>query len=106
MTTAHEMIRAYRLLPTEPFDLLFDPETENVIVPWSGLLPELSLMACVEDGELFGIHFGHHDKVMEYLGASRAAEIQSAVEALYADHHARVASVAEIYRVLEGADAD
>lgn len=89
MTTAHEMIRALRLLPTAPFELLYDPETENVIVTWPGLPPELSLMACEEDGEIWSLDIGHRAKVAERLSEKRFAEIEAAIAAVYADQAAR-----------------
>lgn len=88
MSTAHEIIRAYRLLPTEPFELLIDPEGDNIIVTWPSLPPELSVMTCEDEGEIWGIDFGHHEKVMGYVGAERSAEIERALRAAFANRSA------------------
>jgi hypothetical protein len=107
MITAHDRMRAVRYLPTAPFELLLDPDTEHVIVTWPDLPAGLSLVYARIGDELYGFDdmCPHHAWVEEKLGAERCAEIEGAVEAVFDDHHERAARVAEIYRALEGSDA-
>lgn len=109
MTTAHEMIRAYRLLPTAAFELLFDRVCENVIVAWPDLPVALSLVldqrASVADSDpqivILKHICPHHAWVTDRLGPSRRREILVAVKDVYNDHHARVDRVGQIYLMLE-----
>lgn len=110
MITAHEKIRAGQLLPTAPFELLFDQVCENVIVTWPDLASGLSLVvnqrwsvpASALEAVILTGACPEHAWVLDRLGPDRWREIDAAVAAVYDDHRERQDRVAEIYRVLEG----
>lgn len=114
MTTAHEKIRAGRLLPTAPFELLFDSVRECVIVTWPDLPAGLSLVfdqreSVADPNPQIVILSGdcpHYAWVWERLGADRRREIVTAVEAVYDDYHARGERIGRIYLMLEDEAAD
>jgi hypothetical protein len=103
MMTAHDRIRAAKLLPMAPYELLLDTETEQVVVAWPDLSPAASIvyLAGSSSDDLTALE-PHHAWVEDHLGPDRAAEVRAAVSAAVDDHWTRVERIKRIYQALDG----
>lgn len=103
MMTGHDRILATRLLPTAPFEVLIDPETEQVVVTWPDLSPAASLVFIAGGQSEYLVPLEpHQDWIEERLGAPRLVEVQAAVSAAVEDHWARIERIKRIYAALDG----